>query len=791
MILAGERLAQSPGALSAAVRLAAATSARLAWVPRRAGERGALDAGAFPTLLPGGRPVADPGVRADLSGAWGVQVPSAPGRDTDAILQAALRGELDALVVAGVDPADLPDPALAREAIGRVPLLVSLELRRSAVTELADIVLPVASAMEKAGTFYDWEGRPRPFEQALDTAGAARPAGARPDRRRDGRRRSGCPTSPAARRELAALGLHRGARPPAPTVAPPRLPVPGPGRGGAGDLALAAGRGPDAGRRAAPGRDGEQARACTCRRPRLPRWAPPRANSSRSSSERGSLVLPLVLADMPDRVVWVPTNAPGYPVRERLAAGSGAIVRVSRAQVTEAQVDRGGRSDGGSDFSIRGRLMPTVPGRRPAEPRLVRQRAVLADAGQGRGRFHHARGGGAADRVGRAPRRRLHAAAAGPEPGGPVRLLQSLMDGVKLMLKEDLVPAAADLPVYVLAPIIAAVPALMAFSVIPFGPVVSIAGHKTPLQLTDLPIGILFILAMSSLGIYGIVLSGWSSGSTYPLLGGLRSAAQMISYEVAMAIAIAPVFLYSATLATSGIVASQTSHWYFWVLPVSFILYGIAAVGETNRAPFDLPEAETELVGGFHTEYSSIKFAFFFLAEYINMVTVSAVATTLFLGGWRAPWPLSVYSGFNEGWWPLLWFWGKVVIFLFVFIWLRGTLPRLRYDQFMRFGWKVMIPIGLLWLLGVAYVRTAQIHASNPRAWYIVGGIVAAVLLVLFALDPGHRKRQRAAEREERERLAKAPSLDRIPWPPAGDEGAVGRPPTRVISAGTGPRQES
>ncbi len=381
----------------------------------------------------------------------------------------------------------------------------------------------------------------------------------------------------------------------------------------------------------------------------------------------------------------------------------------------------------------------------------------------------------------------------GPNRVGPFGLLQSLMDGIKLMLKEDLVPAAADMPVYVLAPIIAAVPALMAFSVIPFGPVVSIAGYKTPLQLTDLPIGILFILAMSSLGIYGVVLSGWSSGSTYPLLGGLRSAAQMISYEVAMAIAIVPVFLYSATLATSGIVASQTSHWYFWVLPVSFILYGIAAVGETNRAPFDLPEAETELVGGFHTEYSSIKFAFFFLAEYINMVTVSAVATTLFLGGWRAPWPISLYSGFNEGWWPLLWFWGKVIIFLFVFIWLRGTMPRLRYDQFMRFGWKVMIPIGLLWLLGVAYVRTAQIHASNPRAWYIVGGIVAAVLLILFAVDPGHRKRQRAAELEEQERLAKAPTLDRIPWPPpeSGD-GDSGPPTTRVISAaGTAPRQES
>ena len=258
VILVGERLARSPGALSAAVRLAAATSSGLAWVPRRAGERGALDAGAFPTLLPGGRPVADPGVRADLSGAWGVQVPSAPGRDTDAILQAALRGELDALVVAGVDPADLPDPALAREAMAHVPLLVSLELRRSPVTELADIVLPVASVMEKAGTFYDWEGRPRLFEQALDTP-------ALPDLRvldliagemgagHRAARRCGCP--PRAR---GAGPVPRGAaaraRGDAAAAAGART-----GRGGAGDLGLAAGRGPDAGWRAAPGRDGAQA----------------------------------------------------------------------------------------------------------------------------------------------------------------------------------------------------------------------------------------------------------------------------------------------------------------------------------------------------------------------------------------------------------------------------------------------------------------------------------------------------------------------------------------------------
>ena len=334
VILVGERLASSPGALSAAVRLAAATSSGLAWVPRRAGERGALDAGGVPP--PCCRAAARWPARrlADLSGAWGVQVPSAPGRDTDAILQAALRGELDALVVAGVDPADLPDPALAREAMSRVPLLVSLELRRSAVTELADIVLPVASVMEKAGTFYDWEGRPRPFEQALDTV-------VLPDLRvldliaGEMGLSIGLPDVAAARRaELAALGLHRGARPRAPAVAPPRLQVPGPGEAVLATWTWLL----DAGRM----QDGEPHLAGTARKPCL-RLSPATAAEVGAAegelvtvgSERGSLVLPLVLADMPDRVVWVPTNAPGHPVRERLAAGSGAIVGVSRAQVTE------------------------------------------------------------------------------------------------------------------------------------------------------------------------------------------------------------------------------------------------------------------------------------------------------------------------------------------------------------------------------------------------------------------------------------------------------------------------
>src|SRR5687768_10494330 len=277
----------------------------------------------------------------------------------------------------------------------------------------------------------------------------------------------------------------------------------------------------------------------------------------------------------------------------------------------------------------------------------------------------------------------------GPNVHGPFGLLQSLADGVKLALKEDLIPKAADRVVFLLAPVIAVVPAFVTFSVIPFGPVVEIpfTDVRTPLQLTDMPVAVLFVMAIASIGIYGIVLGGWSSGSTYSLLGGLRSSAQMISYEVAMGLALVAVFLHAGSMSTSEIVESQKDVWFVFTLIPSFVIYVIAMIGETNRAPFDLPEAEGELVGGFHTEYSSLKFALFFLAEYINMATVSALAATLFLGGWRAPWPISIWDGANSGWWPLLWFFLKVVVALFIFIWLRGTLPRLRYDQFMHFGW--------------------------------------------------------------------------------------------------------
>ena len=322
----------------------------------------------------------------------------------------------------------------------------------------------------------------------------------------------------------------------------------------------------------------------------------------------------------------------------------------------------------------------------------------------------------------------------GPNVHGPFGLLQSLADGVKLALKEDIIPKAADKVVFVLAPILAAIPAFVTFAVIPFGPEVGMFGERTPLQLTDMPVAVLFVMAIASIGIYGIVLGGWASGSTYSLLGGLRSSAQMISYEVAMGLALVAVFLYSGSLSTSEIVAAQDDMWFALVLFPSFAIYVIAMIGETNRAPFDLPEAEGELVGGFHTEYSSLKFALFFLAEYINMATVSALATTLFLGGWHAPWGIShVWDGADSGYWPLLWFFGKLFLFIFFFIWLRGTLPRLRYDQFMALGWKYLIPISLVWIVAVATVRAIDLEGGLTRQQSFVGiGLAAVVLLVMF-----------------------------------------------------------
>ena len=326
----------------------------------------------------------------------------------------------------------------------------------------------------------------------------------------------------------------------------------------------------------------------------------------------------------------------------------------------------------------------------------------------------------------------------GPNRVGPFGLLQSLADGLKLAFKEDIRPILADKWVYFLAPVISCIPAFVAFSVIPIGPEVSIFGERTLLQLADLPVGVLVVLACSSMGVYGIVLAGWSSGSPYPLFGALRSAAQVISYEIAMGLSIVAVVLFAKSMSTTDIVTAQQGGWYFWILPVSFVVYAISMVGETNRAPFDLPEAESELVGGFHTEYSSLKFALFFLAEYINMVTVSALATTLFFGGWMFPF-VGPDSVLNTGWLPFLWFTAKTLGFLFVFVWLRGTLPRMRYDQFMRLGWKWLVPISLVWIVMVATVRAFQVEGMSRSQFLIVGGVVLLILLILVLLLPDQR----------------------------------------------------
>ncbi|HEY3468469.1 MAG TPA: NADH-quinone oxidoreductase subunit NuoH [Amycolatopsis sp.] len=327
----------------------------------------------------------------------------------------------------------------------------------------------------------------------------------------------------------------------------------------------------------------------------------------------------------------------------------------------------------------------------------------------------------------------------GPNRVGPGGYLQSLADALKLPFKEQIIPDTADRKVYFLAPVLSAVPALIALSAIPFGPVVSIFGERTVLQLLDLPVSALVILACSSIGVYGIVLAGWSSGSPYPLLGGMRSAAQVISYEIAMGLSIVAVILQAGSLNLADIVGAQHKVWFLYLVP-SFVIYLISMVGETNRAPFDLPEAESELVGGFHTEYSSMKFAMFFLAEYVNMVIVSAFATTLFLGGWMAPWPLSLIGGnvLNTGWWPLLWFFAKMFILLFGFIWLRGTLPRLRYDQFMRLGWKVLVPLNLVWIVMVTF---AKVIAWNTASIIIAAVAIFIVVALFFYV--------RAAGREE------------------------------------------
>ena len=330
----------------------------------------------------------------------------------------------------------------------------------------------------------------------------------------------------------------------------------------------------------------------------------------------------------------------------------------------------------------------------------------------------------------------------GPNRTGPQGLLQSLADGIKLALKEDLIPKAADKVVFILAPIISATTCFMAFATMPMTSEVKLFGKTTAMQMTDLPIAVLYVLAVASVGVYGIVLAGWSSGSTYPLLGGLRSSAQVISYEVAMGLSLVAVFIYSGSMSTGDIVMAQNKWWNVVVLFPSFVIYLISMIGETNRAPFDLAEAEGELVGGFHTEYSSLKFALFFLGEYINIATVSALATTLFLGGYRALPGLGFTEQWLGGWFAMVWFFAKVALFFNIFVWVRATLPRIRYDQFMKFGWKVLIPVSILWIIVVATLR----HLSTHNASRIVIAIfaTAVVLIVMGGSSIWERSKNKA-----------------------------------------------
>src|SRR5256712_3461355 len=285
----------------------------------------------------------------------------------------------------------------------------------------------------------------------------------------------------------------------------------------------------------------------------------------------------------------------------------------------------------------------------------------------------------------------------GPMRVGPWGLLQPIADPIKLLLKEDIIPERADRWIFALAPVITLIPAFIVFAVIPFGPAVNIFGKPVSMYVTDVNIGLLYVLSISSVGVLGIILGGWASNSKYPLLGALRSAAQMVSYEVALGFSIIGVLMLSGTLSLVSIVEAQKNAgiWYVFLQPIGFILFFICGVAETNRAPFDLPEAESELVAGFHTEYSGFRFSLFFLAEYANMLTVAMMAVTLFWGGWMRPFPNVAALGFLDVIPGVLWFITKVIVFLYFYLWFRASWPRYRYDQLMKIGWQYLLPISM------------------------------------------------------------------------------------------------
>ena len=347
----------------------------------------------------------------------------------------------------------------------------------------------------------------------------------------------------------------------------------------------------------------------------------------------------------------------------------------------------------------------------------------------------------------------------GPNTVGPLGLLQSFPDALKLLFKEDFILKGADKVVYFIAPAISALCAFTIMAVIPMGPSVSLFGHVTPLQLADSPVAMLFVLAVAALGEYGLVLGGWSAKSTLPLYGSVRSATQMISYELAQGLALVTLFIVNGTMSASGIVSAQTGIWNFVILMPAFLVYLVTMFGEANRLPFDLPEAENEIVAGPHTEYSSMKFGWYYLSEYINMLNLSMLATTLFFGGWRTgpvmAWIFSLWgSDPNMGWWPMLWFIIKTWIFMGVFVWVRGSLLRFRYDQFMKLGWKGLIPASLIWLgLVMVVLAVDTVYPINTQSVMIILSIGFSLIMLIwgFGDDTYHPSQAEIVAQREKE----------------------------------------
>jgi NADH-quinone oxidoreductase subunit H len=347
----------------------------------------------------------------------------------------------------------------------------------------------------------------------------------------------------------------------------------------------------------------------------------------------------------------------------------------------------------------------------------------------------------------------------GPATAGPFGILQTLADGIKLFFKEQSMPTSADRSVFLIAPYLSILPAFLAFSIVPIGGTVSIAGHRTFLQLAELPVGVLWLLAMSGLGLYGVMLAGWSSGSKYPLLGAVRASAQLLSYEAAFGLAVVGVLVHSGTLSTRGIVGGQAwsgtwlhglGKWYVGPAIVAFVIFIIAAIAETNHPPFDLVEAEQELVGGFHTEYTGIRFAIFFLAEFMNVITMSAIAVTLFLGGPAGPKLGFLDAGSTINVWvmPVFWFMLKLLVLLFCTVWVRASLPRLRYDRLMDLGWKVLIEVAFLWIM-----VSGVIVIARQEDWNLFIAVPAATLGALLVYGVLYLSMPRRSELVEQEQI--------------------------------------